>query len=326
MMTWRTRRGCTFCATAVFLIFFLLTFTLYLYPNSIDANSIPIAIPHIYSDTDPSEWPKPTGFPTPPVGYDRSAYSVNGWTFDAIRDGHNFALTDEQCSAAFPNFYYEIDRAVQYRKDKNLGNITLEHVDITWRADEIMRAMIYDNQLYILDAKWAVHGKDVPRALAIIHSIQRAVVSSPVPLPNIEFSFCLSDWPGDAEHKYPLWVLTRFTTDDYEKWVMPDFGYWSWPGPFMGEYSRLRSEIMDNEQDWDRKKAQAVWRGATVTNELRDKLVKVAKGKKWADVETIVWEKPSTLEQGLTVPEHCDYQYLLHTEGKSHSNVKISHH
>jgi len=317
MIVMRSRRGFGFCASAITIVLLLAVTTLYLYPDSIDTDSIPITIPHIYSETDTSDWPKPTGFHSTPLGYNRDPYSANGWVFDPNRDDRNFALTDEQCSAAFPNFYYEIDRALQYRKDKNLGNITLDHVDISWRADEIMRAMIYDNQLYIIDAKWAPHGKDVSRALAILHSIQRSIVAAPSKLPNIEFSFCLSDWPGDAEHKYPLWVLTRFTTDDYEKWVMPDFGYWSWPGQFMGEYSRLRSEIMDNEQGWDQKKPQAVWRGATVTNDLRTKLVKVAKGKKWADVLPIQWDKPGSLAKGLTVPEHCDYQYLMHTEGKN---------
>jgi Glycosyl transferase family 90 len=159
---------------------------------------------------------------------------------------------------------------------------------------------------------------DVPRALSILHSIHRAITAYSGHIPNIEFSFCLSDWPNDFEHRYPLWVLTRHINEDGEKWVMPDFGYWSWPGPFMGEYSKLRSEIAENEPDsWEQKKPQAVWRGATTTNDLRNKLVEVTKGKKWADVKAIFWDNKDNLEKdGITVPEHCNYQYVLHTEGK----------
>lgn len=76
--------------------------------------------------------------PTPPLG---------GWTFDPQRDERDFGLSDEQCAVAFPNFYAEIDRAVQHRKNSNLPNITSELVDISWRPDEIMRVMIYDRQV-----------------------------------------------------------------------------------------------------------------------------------------------------------------------------------
>jgi hypothetical protein len=68
------------------------------------------------------------------------------WIFDLHRDERNFGLTDEQCSFAFPKFYKEIDRALSYRKEANLSNVTLAEVDISWRDAEILRAMIYDRQ------------------------------------------------------------------------------------------------------------------------------------------------------------------------------------
>ena len=159
---------------------------------------------------------------------------------------------------------------------------------------------------------------DVPRALSLLHSINRAIIAYPGSIPDIEFSFCLSDWPNDHEHKYPLWVLSRHVNEDEEKWVMPDFGYWSWPGQFMGEYSKIRREIIENEpKTWDRKKPQAVWRGATTTNDLRKKLVEITEGKKWADVKAIDWGQKDSLDKdGISIPEHCAYQYVLHTEGE----------
>jgi hypothetical protein len=167
---------------------------------------------------------------------------------------------------------------------------------------------------------------DFPRGLAILHSIHRAIVASPSRVPNVEFSVNLGDWPGDPRNEHPHWVLTRFADGDHDKWVMPDFGYWSWPGPFMGEYSKLRAEIAANEVAWAGKKPKAVWRGATTTNDIRGLLVKATRGKAWSDVQAINWAEKSTLDEfGLSVPEHCDYQYVLHTEGlffRSFGNIR----
>jgi hypothetical protein len=159
----------------------------------------------------------------------------------------------------------------------------------------------------------------VPRALALLNSIQRSVVSYPGSIPNIEFSVCLGDWPGDGETRWPIWVLTR-RYDEEDKWVMPDFGYWSWPIDVIGEYSQVRTDILENEPDWKDKIPKAVWRGATATNQLREKLVEESEGKEWSDVHKISWENRTHMALGmdelsLSMPEHCDYQYVIHTEG-----------
>ncbi|KAF2674938.1 DUF821 domain-containing protein [Microthyrium microscopicum] len=245
----------------------------------------------------------------------------DNWTFDTDRDERNFHLSPKQCSIAFPKFYYEIERAVKYRILKGLGRITEQDVDITWRegGGEILRAMIYDKQLYIIDVEWADHGYDVPRAIAILHSINRAVISYPGKLPNIEFALNLSDWPLDPDHRWPLWVFTRHE-EDPEKWVVPDFGYWSWPESFMGEYSELRHEIRENEPSWQHKFPKAVWRGAIATNELREELLKKSKNKPWADIKSITWDDKANLKKiGLTIPQHCNYKFVVHTEGHSYS-------
>jgi hypothetical protein len=170
-----------------------------------------------------------------------------------------------------------------------------------------------------VDAKWAGHGFDVPRALAALNSIQRSIIAYQGSIPNVEFSFCLGDWPGDAENRHPLWVLTRHV-DEEDKWVMPDFGYWSWPIDVIGEYSQVRRDIVENEPKWAQKVPKAVWRGSTKTNALREVLVKVAGGKSWSDIHAISWENQTHMALGmdqlsLSMPEHCNYQYVVHTEG-----------
>lgn len=66
------------------------------------------------------------------------------WSFDYRRDARNYGLSSEQCHAAFPKLYLEIDRAVAYRR---LDMISLEDVETAWRGDGIVRAMIWDNQV-----------------------------------------------------------------------------------------------------------------------------------------------------------------------------------
>lgn len=132
----------------------------------------------------------------------------------------------------------------------------------------------------------------------------------------------LGDWPGDKSGQLPLWVLTRHSADD-EKWVMPDFGYWSWPLDVVGDYTQVRRDIRENEKEWQRKVPKAVWRGASATNELRESLLNESEGKPWSDVKEIVWENRTTLAPGmaelsLSMSEHCNYQYVVHTEGEGY--------
>jgi len=71
-----------------------------------------------------------------------------GWVFDTKRDERQYGLSEAQCDAAFPNFYKEIDRAVAFRKEKELGDVGIQDVDIEWRQEgEIIRIMIYDRQV-----------------------------------------------------------------------------------------------------------------------------------------------------------------------------------
>ena len=102
---------------------------------------------------------------------------------------------------------------------------------------------------------------------------------------------------------------------------MPDFGYWSWPLGVMGEYTQIRSEIQQIEPSWEKKQKKAVWRGATATNPLRDRLVEVSQGKKWSDIKAITWKNDQPVvgdgkEDPMSIPEHCNYRYVVHTEGE----------
>lgn len=73
-------------------------------------------------------------------------YAIGDWEYDVARDGENFGLSDEQCDAAFPDYYHEIDRAVAWRADQNLSNIESDQLSTSWR-EELVRIMIYDRKV-----------------------------------------------------------------------------------------------------------------------------------------------------------------------------------
>ena len=71
---------------------------------------------------------------------------------------------------------------------------------------------------------------------------------------------------------------------------------------------------------WQNKIPKLVWRGATMGLRLRDQLLEVSAGKSWADVVALDWHNKESITNDLkSMPEHCQYKYLAHTEGNSYS-------
>lgn len=105
---------------------------------------------------------------------------------------------------------------------------------------------------------------------------------------------------------------------------MPDFGYFSWPMDLVGAYDQIRIEIIQNQKRWEDRMPKLLWRGVLWTNKIREKLIEVTRNKPWADVEEIKWEGAAQIPTefarlAMPIVDHCDYQYLMHTEGRSYS-------
>jgi hypothetical protein len=145
----------------------------------------------------------------------------------------------------------------------------------------------------------------------------------------MEFSFTVADVVPDPENKHwPIWGLARKNEDD-EIWLMGDFGYWSWPLDLVGAYDEVRREIAEVEMDFAQKKKQAVWRGAVATNSHRQELINVTENKEWADVRAIQWAGVSDIisedqAKTLSMPQHCTYQFVIHTEGTCRRERKLT--
>ncbi|KAM3416276.1 hypothetical protein BST61_g7882 [Cercospora zeina] len=248
--------------------------------------------------------------------------ATQSWTYAYREHGRNFGLTEEQCGAAFPDLFKEIDRAVEYRKTV-AGNITQDETSVDWKEDGIVKAQIYENQLYILDPRGITDGNTRPRALATLNSLHRAVSASPTMLPNIEFSFVVHDFALDFWHpgNQTTWAYTR-KTDQPSLWLMPDFGLWGWPDVGLRSYQELQSVLERTESLFEDKVPKLVWRGSldVGSKEVRQGLVDHSKDQPWADVKALHWDDPADIEQNLlTMQDHCAYQFVAQTEGNSYS-------
>lgn len=131
------------------------------------------------------------------------------------------------------------------------------------------------------------------------------------------------------------WTYAR-RAQDTALWLMPDFGYWSWPETKVGSYGevRLKAELAESPEtqtlnegyppgedwSWSRKYNKLVWRGATMGLEVREKFISATQGKDWADVRAVTWHNDDSMRDDLlSMDAHCHYKYMAHTEGNSYS-------
>ncbi|KAL9079293.1 MAG: hypothetical protein Q9157_001816 [Trypethelium eluteriae] len=139
-------------------------------------------------------------------------------------------------------------------------------------------------------------------------------------LPNIEFTMDANDKSqsmladGLTRPGRTVWTWTRHVTDN-DSFVMPDFDGWAFPDDTLGGYAPFRDRVMAIDKPFQEKIPQAFWRGSMgVAHELRQGLVDAAVGKPWSDVKALDGE-----HKIIAMHEHCNWQYIVHTEGNSWS-------
>jgi hypothetical protein len=140
---------------------------------------------------------------------------------------------------------------------------------------------------------------------AILSQINRALVTSPEPLPDTIATVMLEDQPWGASWSFtrpafapPVIGLPHIV----RTFLMPHFSFWAWAPKVVGSIPRAAAAIdkIEAKLAFADKDPRAVWRGTTEFNsahhpKLRDELVRVAQGKPWADVEALEWEKAGQL-------------------------------
>ncbi|KAK9899146.1 hypothetical protein P389DRAFT_140326 [Cystobasidium minutum MCA 4210] len=219
-------------------------------------------------------------------------------------------LTQGQCMTFFPGLYAEADRAAQYWADR--GGVTLETFQaVAAKHEGATRILIYDNELYILHYGGSINSR-MAAALAMINS---AVLTSTEIIPNIEIILHTADAGGVGED-VPLFVLDR-KAKEQSLWLMPDFGFYSWPEPKVGTWSEIlrKADQWDAKMSWKEKIPKLFWKGVFMVD-VRKQLESVTRGKEWADIQDINWGDKATV---MPMDEHCKYKFLAHAEGWAYS-------
>jgi ferredoxin-like protein FixX len=67
------------------------------------------------------------------------------WEFDHGRDGTNYGLDDEQCAAAFPGLFEDLERAKNFRRGR--GAVTPADLSSFALSKGMVRAMVHDGQV-----------------------------------------------------------------------------------------------------------------------------------------------------------------------------------
>ncbi|KAB2580669.1 KDEL motif-containing protein 2 [Lasiodiplodia theobromae] len=245
------------------------------------------------------------------------------WQFDPKRDALNYGLTDEQCNAAFPDLFMELDRAQDFFSEnkiqyKDIHLSTEAELNDHWngktRAE--FHIMIYNGELIVIDE--AKGEPDRSRGLSAMASMYRAITAHPDPrsIPNVEFILDLHDnsQPGPEGKIRFTWARHK---DNPYMWVIPDFDGWTYPDDAVGSYVQFRNEVAEIEKPFEEKIPQLSWRGSLGVNHgLRQALMDASDGKSWSDVKAIDWRTRSNV---LAMKDFCNYQYVAHTEGNTWS-------
>ena len=70
------------------------------------------------------------------------------WVFDYRRDGSNYGLDGDQCQAAVPGLFEDIERAKNYAMGK--GMVTIRNLTDFELSKGMVHAMIYDGQVRLI--------------------------------------------------------------------------------------------------------------------------------------------------------------------------------
>jgi hypothetical protein len=165
------------------------------------------------------------------------------------------------------------------------------------------------------------------RAGAILHSLHRAIITSPTSVPDIVFSININDEPRANSWSFAA-SDDQFTPPNV--WLMPHFSSWSWPVEYIGPLDEALTKIEQIEEDipWNNKISKAVWRGTEWFDPdwdmgLRPKLVKITEGKKWANVQ--LWGQGHEAENNtIQIQDFCRYKYIIYAEVHTRSTRRLS--
>lgn len=273
------------------------------------------------TDQETAHWSQPTF--APGAGSEKTAQDTSKWSWNPDRDRNNHRLSEAQCSSTFPLLFEEINRAAAFwAKRDGQVKIKEENIDLEWSWDGGLRCMIYEQNLYIIYSRGLNHFPHwSERHRATLDNIYRAILTSPTPIPNIEFSIKINDDVNltDKDPDVTFWAFSRNIYDPVHEqiWTIPDFNFWAYPH-IAGSFDDYQRRALESGDDFDKKLSKLVWRGTLEFNsKLRGDLVKQSEGQPWSDVLE-VGQKSGNSDR-ISAEDHCRYKFTAHTEGTTWS-------
>ncbi|KAH7393062.1 glycosyl transferase family 90-domain-containing protein [Pyrenochaeta sp. MPI-SDFR-AT-0127] len=221
-------------------------------------------------------------------------------------------LEERECRDTFPLLFSDIDASVAR------GQFVFPKSVPDYKG--LVQGRILNGKLYILTTSPDTLPEILHQRTAVLSQIYRAITTSPSPLPDTHFAFCINDVP-----KNNSWAFSRPNKETkYNTWLMPSFASWSWPKANLGVIDDVLSRIDHVERDvkWEKKVDKAVWRGTPWFNpighpNLRKDLLKATKQKDWADVEAL--STVSNATNSINIEDFCRFRYVVYTEGVTYS-------
>lgn len=226
----------------------------------------------------------------------------------------NLLRTQSQCITDFPDLYDSIDRSIAHYQNQPLQRADLEKA-FEGAESKFTWVVIRNNQLYVRSR----HGGFQSRVQAVLADLHRAILTSPERLPNIEFLFNTADSAPPGNYT-PVFGLCRGL--DERAFLIPDFGYWAWPEPYVNGFTEFenQAEKVEKEVPWTEKKDELFWRGNVDMNPERQHLVSISDqhNETWGNVRHIDW---GNLKEGdrYDMADHCRFKFVAHIEGARYS-------
>ncbi|KAI7286887.1 hypothetical protein KC345_g887 [Hortaea werneckii] len=257
--------------------------------------------------------------------HDTRPANKSTWTYHWKEHCNNYALTSEQCDAAFPDLYFEIDRAASHWATRELNTQSLE----LYEGNEAgVRARLEEGQLRIVQTRGMWRQDFRQRIIAVLHQIYRALVAveSSEPFQDTEFTFVVDDFPlfpnNDSRQLAVFSFARNVKIKGHEAvWLMPDFNFWA-AVPSAGAFAEMQARARSHDARIEDKEQRLVWRGVEWTNpEVRGALLNASVGRPWADVKSMTWGDTTKF---LSLDEHCRYAFVVNTEGRSWSS-RLTH-
>ncbi|KAI0973599.1 glycosyl transferase family 90-domain-containing protein [Xylaria arbuscula] len=268
---------------------------------------------------------------------------------------HALSLSERECNAIFPDLTRDLEETIA------LGPFTLKQA----HGPGPLQARVKDGQLFIIHAEdESILSSELLQAQqAALHQINKAILTSPEPLPETIFSLNVRDQPYGTAMSYtrPAYPAPASSMPPLTRaFLMPHFSFWNWPLRSIGSISRASEAIsaLEARLGFTEKDPRVVWRGSAHFNSarnpsLRQDLLHATAGAAWADVRALesyevgsgsssqnshrqAAEGAAEEEDGvnmntvatremLMIEDFCRYKYILYTDGITYSG-RLSFH